>query len=234
MESARSWRGGSAPGPCRSISASRAASGERAGFSRAWEAASCPRGSRPPRSTPITARTTRGRSSTGRSSVRRGAREAFSRGGGRASWTTIPSTGSFCSSRSSTFPRWARTSPSRRMADPSDGWFDVVTAGRRRAAAHRRIPRGAAKAAREPELDLPTRRARRAEVTGWERIHVDDELRRIAEAGKVTLEIEPGAIELLVRRHPGRSDEHQRQTGVGDAVEGGGTIPDHSRLRLPS
>ena len=42
------------------------------------------------------------------------------------------------------------------------------------------------------------RRARRVEVTGWERMHVDDELRRIEEAGKVTIEIEPGAIDVLV------------------------------------
>ena len=82
-------------------------------------------------------------------------------------------------------------------ADPSDGWFDVVTAGegeRRRIVEYleTRLRGG------ESTLDLPTRRARRAEITGWERIHVDDELRRIAGEGKVTLEIEPGAIQLLV------------------------------------
>jgi len=83
-------------------------------------------------------------------------------------------------------------------ADPSDGWFDVVTAGegeRRRIADYLEARRGGGQA---PPLELPTRRARRAEITGWERMHVDDELRRIEEAGKVTVEIEPGAIRVLV------------------------------------
>jgi len=82
-------------------------------------------------------------------------------------------------------------------ADPSDGWFDVVTAGeseRRRIAEYLEARRGGG----EAPLELPTRRARRAEITGWERMHVDDELRRIEEAGKVTVEIEPGAIRVLV------------------------------------
>jgi diacylglycerol kinase family enzyme len=82
-------------------------------------------------------------------------------------------------------------------ADPSDGWFDVVTAGegeRRRIAEYLAARRGGD----EAPLKLPTRRTRRAEITGWERMHVDDELRRIEEAGKVTVEIEPGAIRVLV------------------------------------
>jgi diacylglycerol kinase family enzyme len=82
-------------------------------------------------------------------------------------------------------------------ADPSDGWFDLVTAGeddRRHIADYLEARR----AGEEPELSLPTRRAREAEITGWERMHVDDELRRIENAGKVTLEIEPGAIRFLV------------------------------------
>jgi diacylglycerol kinase (ATP) len=82
-------------------------------------------------------------------------------------------------------------------ADPSDGWFDVVTAGeddRRHIAEYF----DARKRGEEPELSLPTRRAREAEITGWERMHVDDELRKIENAGKVSLEIEPGAIRFLV------------------------------------
>jgi diacylglycerol kinase (ATP) len=82
-------------------------------------------------------------------------------------------------------------------ADPSDGWFDVVTAGegeRRRLAEYLQACCGGA----ETPPALPTRRARRAEITGWDLMHVDDELRRIAEAGKVTVEIEPGAIQFLV------------------------------------
>jgi diacylglycerol kinase family enzyme len=87
--------------------------------------------------------------------------------------------------------------PLAAAADPSDGWFDVVMAGeseRRRIAEYLETRRGGG----ETPLDLSTRRARRAEITGWERMHVDDELRRIAEAGKVTIEVEPGAIEVLV------------------------------------
>ena len=82
-------------------------------------------------------------------------------------------------------------------ADPSDGHFDVVTADE---GDRSRIARYLAARAEgdEPALSLPTRRARRVEVTGWERMHVDDELRRIEEAGKVTIEIEPGAIDVLV------------------------------------
>lgn len=82
-------------------------------------------------------------------------------------------------------------------ADPSDGYFDVVTADE---TDRPRIARylEARTEGHEPTLSLPTRRARRAEITGWEQMHVDDELRRIAEAGKVTIEIEPGAIEVLV------------------------------------
>jgi diacylglycerol kinase family enzyme len=82
-------------------------------------------------------------------------------------------------------------------ADPSDGFFDVVTAGE----AERKTLAdylAARRAGEEPELVLPTRRARRAEITGFERMHVDDELRRIEAAGKVTIEIEPGAIAMLV------------------------------------
>ena len=84
-------------------------------------------------------------------------------------------------------------------ADPSDGLFDVVTAGeaeRRVLADYLEARRGGA----EPTLVLPTRRAHRAEITGFERMHVDDELRRIEGAGKVTIEIEPGAIAFLVPR----------------------------------
>ena len=82
-------------------------------------------------------------------------------------------------------------------ADPSDGYFDVVTAGeadRGKIAGYLRALRDRT----EATLSLPARRARRAEITGWDRMHVDDEVRRIAETGKVTIEVEPGAIEFLV------------------------------------
>ena len=81
-------------------------------------------------------------------------------------------------------------------ADPSDGVFDVVTAGEGE--------RGeladylaARLAGEERTLSLPTRRASHIEVRGWEQMHVDDEVRKIAGAGTVTIELEPGAVEFL-------------------------------------
>ncbi len=82
-------------------------------------------------------------------------------------------------------------------ADPSDGYLDVVTAGEAERGEIADYLR-ALRAGKEATLSLPTRRARRAEIAGWERMHVDDEVRRIAEAGKVTIAVEPGAIEFLV------------------------------------
>ncbi len=82
-------------------------------------------------------------------------------------------------------------------ADPSDGCFDVVTAGEAERGAIADYLR-ALRAGKEATLTLPTRRARRAEIAGWDRMHVDDEVRRIAEAGKVTIEVEPGAVAFLV------------------------------------
>jgi diacylglycerol kinase (ATP) len=82
-------------------------------------------------------------------------------------------------------------------ADPSDGYFDVVTAGEAERGAIADYLR-ALRERKDAALSLPTRRARRAEITGWERMHVDDEVRRIAEAGKVTIAVEPGAVEFLV------------------------------------
>jgi diacylglycerol kinase (ATP) len=82
-------------------------------------------------------------------------------------------------------------------ADPCDGLFDVVTAGeseRARIAEYLEARRDGG----EADLALPVRRARHAEITGWECMHIDDEVRKIAEAGKVTIEIEPNAIEFLV------------------------------------
>ena len=82
-------------------------------------------------------------------------------------------------------------------ADPSDGLFDVVTAGE--------AERGeladylaARQTDEERTLSLPTRRVSRVEIRGWEQMHVDDEVRKIVEAGTVTVELEPGAVEFLV------------------------------------
>ncbi len=82
-------------------------------------------------------------------------------------------------------------------ADPSDGVFDIVTAGE--------AQRGeladylaARMAGEERMLALPTRRASRVEVRGWEQMHVDDEVRKIVEAGTVKVEIEPASVVFLV------------------------------------
>jgi len=82
-------------------------------------------------------------------------------------------------------------------ADPSDGFFDVVTAGEAERGAIAEYLR-ALRMGKEARLSLPARRAFRAEIAGLDRMHVDDEVRRIAEAGKVTIEVEPGAVEFLV------------------------------------
>jgi diacylglycerol kinase family enzyme len=82
-------------------------------------------------------------------------------------------------------------------ADPSDGYFDVVTAGEAERDAIADYL-DSLREGRQALLSLPVRRARRVEIAGWDRMHVDDEVRRIAEAGKVTIEVEPGAVEILV------------------------------------
>ena len=82
-------------------------------------------------------------------------------------------------------------------ADPSDGVFEVVTAGE--------AQRGeladylaARLAGEERTLALPARRASRVEVRGWELMHVDDEVRKIVEAGTVTIEVDPASVSFLV------------------------------------
>jgi diacylglycerol kinase (ATP) len=82
-------------------------------------------------------------------------------------------------------------------ADPSDGLFDIVTAGeaeRGRLAAYL----DARIAGRAPRLSLPTRRGRSVEVRGWEQMHVDGEIRRIPRKGAVSIEILPRALEFVV------------------------------------
>jgi diacylglycerol kinase family enzyme len=83
-------------------------------------------------------------------------------------------------------------------ADPSDGWFSVVTAREE----HRdeldlylrhRIERTGGR------LSLPTRRARRVEILGWEEMHVDDEVLSGPSIGTVSIRIEAAALQFLVR-----------------------------------
>jgi diacylglycerol kinase family enzyme len=83
-------------------------------------------------------------------------------------------------------------------ASPSDGYFTVVTAceEHRPALAEYLRRRSEDCAAQHPEL--PTHRAQRVDVEGWEELHVDDELRAGAGARSVSLHIRPGALRVLV------------------------------------
>ena len=82
-------------------------------------------------------------------------------------------------------------------ADPSDGVFDVVTAGEAQRAELADYL-AARRAGEQRTLALPTRRASHVEVRGWEQMHVDDEVRKIVGAGTVTVEIEPASVAFLV------------------------------------
>ena len=82
-------------------------------------------------------------------------------------------------------------------ARPDDGLFDVVTAGeaeRSKLAAYLddRL-RG-----RKGRLELPMRRARSVAVSGWNLMHVDDEMRKLSPSAAVSIEILPHAIEFVV------------------------------------
>jgi diacylglycerol kinase (ATP) len=84
-------------------------------------------------------------------------------------------------------------------ADPSDGYFDVVTAGEE----HRdELARylTARLEGRDSRLSLPTRRARHIELLGQGDTHVDDELVRSAIPGALSIHIEPEAVEVLINR----------------------------------
>jgi diacylglycerol kinase (ATP) len=82
-------------------------------------------------------------------------------------------------------------------ADPSDGYFDVVTAGeehRDELAAYLRDRLEG----RVGRLALPSRRARHIELQGQGDTHVDDELVTSAIPGVLSIHIEPGAVEVLI------------------------------------
>ena len=79
-------------------------------------------------------------------------------------------------------------------ASPSDGAFDLVTAGE--------AERGELLAVVEDETgkrrpNLPSRRVRSVEIGGWRVQHVDDELRSGVGPGRAAIEILPGAVEFL-------------------------------------
>jgi diacylglycerol kinase family enzyme len=80
-------------------------------------------------------------------------------------------------------------------ADPSDGFFDLVTAGEeQRGELLAMLERAPGK--RPPTL--PTRRVRRVDVRDWGVMHLDGNVCPGSSAGDVLIEIEPGAIEFLV------------------------------------
>ena len=79
-------------------------------------------------------------------------------------------------------------------ADPSDGYFTVVTAGEE----HRdEVMRYLTERleGRDSRLALPSRRARHIELQGQGDTHVDDELVRSAIPGALSIHIEPSAVE---------------------------------------
>lgn len=82
------------------------------------------------------------------------------------------------------------------QADPSDGMFEVVSATdehREHIAEYldHRID------GREARLELPVRRARRVEIDGWDRMHVDDVVVGGEPIGTIDLVCQTGALTLL-------------------------------------
>jgi len=82
-------------------------------------------------------------------------------------------------------------------ADPSDGYFSVVTARedhREQVATYLRdLIEG-----RESTLVLPTMRAREIEIETVEDVHVDDDIVRFPMSGTMSVEIEAAAVEFLI------------------------------------
>jgi diacylglycerol kinase (ATP) len=81
-------------------------------------------------------------------------------------------------------------------ADPSDGWFDVVTACEE----HREAIDdylGNRIEGREVRLRLPTKRARRVDIHGWEELHLDDQVCSGPSMADVSISIEPAAVQVM-------------------------------------
>lgn len=84
-----------------------------------------------------------------------------------------------------------------RGADPSDGAFDVVLAGEAERAQLDHYLRERV-AHRPATLGLPRYRARSIELSGWDLLHADDEVRSDLRDRPITLRVVPAAIEVLV------------------------------------
>jgi diacylglycerol kinase family enzyme len=82
-------------------------------------------------------------------------------------------------------------------ADPSDGYFSVVTAGEEHRDELTQYLRDRLEG-REHRLSLPVRRARHIELHGQGDTHVDDELLQSAIPGALSINIEPAAVEVLI------------------------------------
>ncbi len=87
-------------------------------------------------------------------------------------------------------------------ADPSDGFLTIVTAGEQ----HREVLSNFLRDRihdRESPPALPTRRARRIEVTRGSRLHVDGTLRP-SDGGRISIRVESGRLQILAHRDSGR------------------------------
>jgi diacylglycerol kinase family enzyme len=86
-------------------------------------------------------------------------------------------------------------------ASPSDGLFDVVLAGPSERAALLAYLENLIDG-RPARLSLPTHRARSVTIEGCSHLHVDDERVDLHRLGKVSIDISPAALTLLVNRRP--------------------------------
>lgn len=82
-------------------------------------------------------------------------------------------------------------------ADPSDGYFSVVTATEDQRADVARYLKDLIEG-REGSLSLPTMRAREIDIETVEDVHVDDEIVRCPMSATMSLRIEAAAVEFLV------------------------------------
>lgn len=82
-------------------------------------------------------------------------------------------------------------------ASPWDGLLDVVMVGEEdRGTLDRYL--GERMKGSEPRLVLPSFRARKIVVHGWEEMHVDDEVRLGSSIGTISLRVEAGALAILI------------------------------------
>jgi diacylglycerol kinase (ATP) len=98
-------------------------------------------------------------------------------------------------------------------ADPSDGWFDLVVAGeeQRRELDHYLERRMAGAGAR---LALPRWRIRRVKITGWEEMHVDDEVVSGPPIGTASIAVDPASVYVLDPSFKEASESSRRQSGL--------------------